>query len=409
MKPFLQLKSVAEVKKLIQQAAPVGTEQIGLAAAPGRHISQDFVAPYDLPGFIRSRMDGYAVQASDVFGASESSPALLTVTGECAAGALPARKLGPGQAAAIVTGAPLPEGADAVVMVENTRKAGPDQIEIIKPVTPGANLVEADEDAKEGQTLIAAGSRLRAQECGILASFGIQSLAVFKKPRIAIIATGDEIVPIDSDPGPCCLRDVNSWSIAAFCDLRGATPLQMGIAADDATALAQKLEQGLACADAVVMSGGSSAGVRDLTAQAFLSLPDAALLAHGVAMRPGKPFILARSDAKYLLGLPGHVTSALICCHVFLGPLLSCLQGQPAEPPKPWLPAVMERSVASAQGRADYIRCRLKQKAGAFIAQPLRSPSAVLSNLLEADGIVICPENSEGLAKGQQVRFYPLG
>lgn len=408
MKPFLHLKSVDEVMAIIYTLKPLSGESVDLAEAGGRYLCGNFHAPADLPGFVRSSMDGYAVATRDVFGASESMPAFLQVAGDCPVGRMPDFRLESGEAATIVTGAPLPPGADAVVMVEDSREAAKDQIEIIRPVAPGANTVDADEDAKQGQILISFGSLLRPQDIGILAAYGIQRVNVYKRPEVAIISTGDEIVSIDTMPGPCKLRDVNSWSLASLCSLHNGLPLRMGIVSDDPGSLQEKLLQCLELADVVLVSGGSSAGMRDHTVDAFLSLPDASLLVHGVAMRPGKPFILAKSGAKLLLGLPGHVTSALICAHVFLIPILGRLQGQTEIAPKPWIDARLSRSVASAQGRRDYIRCHLEQEEGEFVAQPLRSPSAVLGSLLAAEGLVICPENLEGLSKNQQVKFYPF-
>lgn len=409
MKPFLNLQSVDEVLALIYAMQPLDSEKVALAFASGRHLYKPFLAPADLPGFARSSMDGYAVRAADVFGASESTPAWLRVSGNCPVGVEPDLTLAPGEAASIVTGAALPSGADAVVMIEDSREAGQNQVEIIRSIAPGANVVERDEDASLGQVLIPACRRIRSQECGIFAAFGIQEIEVYRRPRVAIISTGNEIVPVDTTPDPCKLRDVNSWSLASFCELHNGIPVQMGIIPDERAKLDDILQKALTQSDVVVVSGGSSAGMRDLTAEAFLALPGAKLLAHGVAMRPGKPFILASAACgKPLLGLPGHVTSALLCAHVFLGPLLARLQGTAQGAPKPWITAKLSRSIASAQGRRDYIRCRLEKDGDEFIAQPLRSPSSVLCSLLSADGVVICPENAEGLTKGQQVKFFPL-
>lgn len=408
MKPFLSLKSVDEVLDLIFNLTPLGAETVSLENAINRRIFTNFQAPCDLPGFTRSTMDGYAVIASDVFGASESSPAFLKIAGNCPVGVRPDFNLNPGEAASIVTGAPLPSNADAVVMVEDTRKAGVSHIEIIRSVAPGANIVEADEDAAKGQPVIPKGQQIRAQEIGILAAFGIQEVAVFKKPAVAIISTGDEVVAIEEDLPPCKVRDVNSYSLEAFCKIHNANAERLGIIPDNKELLNMKLRAALEQADMVVVSGGSSAGMRDHTAEAFLSLPDASLLVHGVAMRPGKPFILALSGTKCLLGLPGHVTGALVCAHVFLAPIISRLQGEIKSALQPWIDATLARSIASAQGRRDYIRCALEEKEGEFIAQPLTGPSAVLSSLLVASGFVVCPENSEGIPKGKKVKFYPF-
>lgn len=408
MKPFMHLKSVKDIQDMIFGFPMLGSEDTPLQLAVGRRIAETFYAPGALPGFRRSTMDGYAVRARDVFGCGEGNPALLEIGPPCRMGEMPGFRLGPSMAAPILTGAPLPQGADAVVMIEHTRETGAGQIEITRPLAPGANIVEADEDAAPGQALIPAGKRLRAQEIGILAAFGVQSIATVKAARVAIISTGDEIAPIDAPLQPGQLRDVNSWSLEAECRLSGAQPRTLGIAPDDPEILRKMLAEATPDSDIALVSGGSSAGMRDHTIDAFLSLPDSRILVHGAAISPGKPFILGQSGKSILLGMPGHVSSALICAHVFLRPLIEHLQGLVSPDPAPWFEARLARSVASAQGRQDYIRCRLERRGDEFIAIPVMVPSAILSGLLEADGLVICPQDSEGLAKDQKVRVYPI-
>lgn len=408
MKPFLHLKSVDEIEKIIFSLPMLPCESIPLAKAAGRILAKPFYAPFALPGFRRSTMDGYAVRARDTFGASETSPALLTVEGACQMGKMPELTMQPGYAMPIFTGAPLPEGADAVVMVEHTRKAGNAQIEVTRAVAPGMHIVEADEDAAKGQMLMEAGALLRPQEIGMLAAFGVENIETMRPAKVAIISTGDEIRPISAELRPGQLHDVNSWSIEAVCKNNGAEPVRLGVVADDSTALQDAVRNGCKLADIVAVSGGSSAGMRDHTVEAFMAMENARLLAHGAAISPGKPFILATSSSACLLGLPGHVASALICAHVFLTPLINHLQGLRKPAPKPWFEATLSRSVASAQGRRDYIRCKLVQEGENFTAVPLTSPSAVITGLVQADGLVICPENSEGLVKGQKVRVYSV-
>ena len=408
MKPFLKLQSVDEILRIIFGLPVLPAEITPLEAACGRRAAKAFYAPHDLPGFRRSTMDGYAVIARDVFGASESNPALLQVTASCQMGKLPEFTLTHGQAAQIFTGAPMPAGADAVVMVEHTREAGRGQIEVGRSIAPGDHVIEADEDAAKGQEIIPAGKLLRPQEIGILAAFGAHEVETPRRPRVAIISTGDEIVPLDAPLSPGQIRDVNSWSLEAVCKGAGAITRRLGIARDEPAALREMLQEAAAEADIALVSGGSSAGMRDHAVEAFLSLPNSRILVHGAAISPGKPFILGLSGNVCLLGMPGHVTSALICARVFLEPLLHHLQGLVEPVPKPWFDATLSRSVASAHGRRDYIRCRLLVDGGEYVAMPLLAPSSVLGGLLEADGIVICPENSEGLSKGQKVKVYPI-
>lgn len=408
MKPFLKLQSVDEIIRIIFDLPVLPGEMTPLESALGRRIAKAFHAPHDLPGFRRSTMDGYAVIARDVFGASESNPALLETVGSCRMGKLPDFALAPGQAAQIFTGAPMPDGADAVVMIEHTRETGKGQIEVARSVAPGDHVIEADEDAAKSQEVIPAGKLLRPQEIGILAAFGARKVETFRKPRVAIISTGDEIVHIDAPLSAGQVRDVNSWSLDAVCKRSGAATRRLGIVRDEPDALLEMLEAAAVDADVALISGGSSAGMRDHTVEAFLALPGSRILVHGAAISPGKPFILGLSGDVCLLGLPGHVTSALICAKVFLEPLLNHLQGLAQPAPKPWFDATLSRSVASAQGRRDYIRCRLLREGDEYVAIPLLAPSSVLGGLIEADGLVICPENSEGLAKGQKVRVYPI-
>lgn len=407
MKPFLQLMPVDEIKRIIFSLPVLPVEPTPLDQAFGRCLATGFIAPCDLPGFRRSSMDGYAVVARDVFGASEGNPAILQVSHICRMGEKPEYALENGQAAQIFTGGALPDGADAVVMVEHTRDIGGGQIEVTTPVAPGMNIVEADDDAMEGQELIPAGKMIRAQEIGILAAFGVEKVETIRPAKTAIISTGDEIRTISAKLAPGEMRDVNSWSLAAICRKAGAIPERLGIVPDQQEQLAKKIKDCAAQSDVVIVSGGSSAGMRDHTAAAFLELPKSRILVHGAAISPGKPLILGVAGEVILLGLPGHVSSALVCANVFLVPLLHHLQGLARPRIKPWFDAILSRAVASAQGRRDYIRCRLKEEGDNLLAEPILSPSAVLSGLLEADGYVICPENSEGLARGQKVRVYP--
>ena len=310
--------------------------------------------------------------------------------------------LAPGQAARIFTGGMLPEGADCVVMVEYSRPAGDNLVELVRTQAPGDHVLEHDEDAAAGKVLIPSGRRLRPQEAGLLAALGQTRVRVARRPRVAIISTGDELVPCGEKPLPGQVRDVNSHSLAALCTGAGAQVRMDGLVRDDVAKLGTAVREALDWADIVLLSGGSSAGMRDHTVDIFLSMPESSLLVHGVAISPGKPFILARSGHACLMGLPGHVTSALVCARVFLLPLLRHLQGG-EEVPVPGVHAVLSRSVASAQGRRDFIRVRLVRTEQGWEADPVTTPSGLISGLVAADALVVCPENSEGLYAGQEV------
>lgn len=421
MKPFLTLQSVESVLEHIRAFPLLGEERVQLDDALGRSLAQCFSATEDLPGFDRSTVDGFACRARDVFGAQEGNPALVECVADCRMGEVPDIKLEEGQAARILTGGMLPQGADCVVMVEYSRPAGGNLIEITRSQAPGDNVIFRDDDATAGALLLQAGHRLRPQDIGLLAAFGVVDVEVRRKPLVAVLSTGDEVVPSSATPPPGKIRDINAHSIAALCREAGAQALRAGIVNDDAAKLKAAVTHLAEMHDVVVVSGGSSAGMRDHTVEIFESLPQAQLLVHGVAISPGKPFILARAVVNgrtvCLVGLPGHVTSALVCARVFLAPLLEHLQGHADSAKQPQVPAVLTRSVASAQGRRDYLRVKLrplpsqpprreqadKAPQPLYEAEPIMGASGLISGIAAADGLMVCPENREGYDAGDTV------
>lgn len=402
MKSFLTLQSVDAVLDMLEAFPLLPAETVPLDMAVGRYLAEDFHAPEDLPGFDRSTVDGYAVSARDVFGAQECSPALLECIGDCPMGAAAGLALREGQTARILTGGMLPRGADAVVMVEYSRPVSHDTVEIVRSLAPGDNVLMHDEDAARGRVAVAAGRVLRPQEIGFLAALGQEQVTVRRCPRVGIISTGDEIVPIGETPPPGKVRDVNSHSLAALCRRAGAQVVCGDLVRDDRERLAHSVRHALDVADIVLVSGGSSAGMRDYTVEIFQSMDASRLLVHGVSISPGKPFILARAGGKCLMGLPGHVSGALVCAQVFVAPLIRHMQGAQT-PIAPQVRARLTRAVASTQGRRDYIRVRLAQGAQGWEAVPLLGPSGLVCGLVQADALVVCPENSEGLYAGQEV------
>jgi molybdopterin molybdotransferase len=413
MTTFLTLQSVDAVLARIAAFAPVEAESIPASAGLGRTLARELRSFEDLPGFDRSTVDGFAVRARDVFGASEGSPALLDLLGECRMGGEPDIRLGPGQSARIWTGGMLPEGADAVVMLEYSRKAGDACIELTRPAAPGDNVILRDEDVAAGSCLLPAGRRLRPQDLGLLASLGQESVAVRRKPKIAVISSGDELTPVCAPLRPGLARESNSFMLCALVESAGGEAANLGLVPDDPEALIAALEKGLAFADAVLVSGGSSAGQRDFTRPAFERLPGFAVEAHGIAMRPGKPTILARRGNTSLWGLPGNPTAAFITGEVFVRALLRALLGQEAPVPGAALvKARLGRRIASAQGRRDFIRVGLESGPGADdfpIAMPFPGPSGLVFNPVRADGLIVCPESREGLEAGQVVDVHLLG
>ena len=407
---FFRLQTRAEVLALYPRFSRVGAEEVGLDDALGRVLAGPVAAPEAVPQFQRSTMDGYAVCARDTFGASVGAPQYLEIKGEVLMGAAPVRPLLPGEAFRVPTGAMLPEGADAVVMVEYTAEHPDLTLEVRRAVAPGENLLAPGEDVPAGKLLFDAGARLRPQDLGLLAALGITHLKAYRRPRVAILSSGDEIVPVARQPGPGQVRDANAHLAAAQVREGGGLPLLLGIIPDDFGALRAALAAAINDADLVLISGGSSVGARDLTLAAIRDLPASEVLVHGVAIRPGKPTILAAvglgsgSGARPLLGLPGHPASAAVVMEVLGRPLLAHLSGLEATPP--WgrtVTAALSRNLAGASGREDYVRVRLRPEGETLWAEPVLGPSGLISPLVNSDGLVMIPLGLEGLLKGEAV------
>jgi molybdopterin molybdotransferase len=316
--------------------------------------------------------------------------------------------VGPGEAWRIATGGMLPKGATAVVMVEYTNEMPDGTLEVRRPVAPGENVMHPGEDVRAKDPLFAAGRRLRPQDIGLLAALGVTRVRVYQKPRVAVLSSGDEIVPITKKPAPGRVRDANAFMVAAQVAEGGGIPLFKGIVPDDRDTLHAVLTEALEEADLVLISGGSSVGVRDLSLKAIQDLPEAEILVHGVAIRPGKPTILADIGGKPLLGLPGHPASAAVVMQVLGLPLLQRLAGL-ADNPAPWGGAVqaqLSRNLAGASGREDFVRVRLRREKDTLWADPVLGPSGLLSPLVKSDGLVVIPLGVEGLFKEDPVRVH---
>jgi len=377
---FFRLKTREEVLALYQRFSPLDAEEVALLDAAGRVVAAEIRAPEDIPPFPRASMDGYAVRAQDTFGATPGSPQYLTIIGEVAMGAVPDRQVAPGEALRLPTGAMLPPGADAVVMVEYTAEHPDLTLEVRRPVAPGENVLQPGEDVPQGEALFSAGRRLRPQDIGLLAALGIISIPVHRRPLTAVISSGDEIVPVSQTPGPAQVRDSNAYLASAWVELLGGAPFLWGIVPDDYRALKNSLAGALAEADLILISGGSSVGVRDLTMEAIQALPGAEILVHGVAIRPGKPTILAAVSGKPLLGLPGHPASAAVVMHVLGRPLLARLAGLSDYQTDRGgcVRARLSRNLAGAIGREDFVRVRLREEDGTLWADPIEEVSVQL-------------------------------
>lgn len=404
MDDFFNVTHLDDVLALRHDFGRVETEPVSQDAAFDRILAAAATADVDLPGFSRSTMDGYAVTAASTFGASEANPAYLTLCGSVTMGEAPTFDMGPGQAAGIATGGMLPRGADAVVMVEHTDVIDNDTIEVYRSVAPGQHIISAGEDYGRGETVLAPGTRIRAQEAGLLAAFGHTQIQVFRKPRVGIISTGDEIVPVDRVPPPGRIRDINTHTLSGLVRASGGIPVPFGIVEDDFAALQSACRRALDDTDTVLISGGSSVGIRDFTVRVLESLPQSRLLVHGISISPGKPTLLAKTGGKAVWGLPGHVVSAMVVFTVVVRPFLEALAGRSdTGDTGPRLPARLSRNVPSAQGRIDFIRVRLQHTPKGWKAEPLLGKSGLIHTMVQADGLIAVDMNTEGLDVGTEV------
>ncbi|MCW7753165.1 molybdopterin molybdotransferase MoeA [Desulfobotulus sp. H1] len=406
---FFSVISLDEALRLISLFPTMETEKQPVSEALHRILAESAVAGEDVPGFDRSTRDGFALRAKDTFGASESASPLFTLVGRIKTGDHPPFSIGPGQAAAIATGAMLPQGADSVVMIEDTTPIDDSLAEIHKSVAPGTHVIRKGDDARPGQLLLAQGKRLRPQDLGFLAGSGFTAVRVFKKPVIAILSTGDEVRPPESRLNPGEIRDINTRTLAAMVSEQGAVPLELPIAKDDEATLLQALQQALDASDVVLVSGGSSVGTLDFAPRAIAALPDTTILAHGLAIRPGKPTLIARAGNKPLIGLPGHAASAAIIFQVLVKPLIRRITGEkgirPEERP---FTARLSRNIASVMGRADYVRVAIQDEENPPLAVPMLGEAGLIRTLVEAQGLVCVPRDTEGLLQDSSVTVYPL-
>jgi molybdopterin molybdotransferase len=418
MNHFFNVKTLEEVSSLVEKFPAVGREIIDVADACSRILAVDLTAGRDLPGFRRATMDGYAVHAASTYGASESSPAWLELAGSIRMGDVPDFELAPGQAAPISTGGMLPKGANSVVMVEHTEAVDEGSVEIYKSVAPLQNVIDAAEDFARDQTVLADGTFIRPQEAGLAAGLGFSKLEVYQVPRVGIISTGDEIIPITQEPVPGKIRDINSYTLAGFIEEAHALPIRYGIIKDNPAALKKACEQALGECDMVLISGGSSVGTRDYTVEVLSSLADTEVLVHGMSVSPGKPTILAKSANKPVWGLPGQVVSAMVVVKIIVIPFLQRLQGYKAPVRQIRIPAKLTRNVASAQGRRDFVRvmlensplekCPLEPGPLRMLARPVLGKSGLIRTMIYADGLLEIGEHVEGLEKDTLVDIIIL-
>ena len=403
-KVFRELVSVEEAKRLLRERfdpKPLGVEEVSLDQAVGRVLGEDVVAQVDVPPFDRASMDGYAIHAEDSFGAEEDRPITLKITGKVMAGEAPTMSVGAGEAVEISTGAPVPKGVNAVVMVEYVSVR--DGLKVYRSVVPGENIMASGADIMAGELILRTGDILTPREMGVLAAIGRGSVKVFLKPKVAIMSTGNEVVA----PGGLLefgkIYDINGRTLADSVSENGGKPLFLGIISDLREEIHAKIQEALTIADMVLTSGGTSAGVGDLLYQIIDKLGPPGILVHGIAVRPGKPAIIGVARGRPIFGLPGYPTSALMIFNVFVRPVLREMAGLPSEVDNPVVGARTAERIFSSGGKREFLPVNLVQSESGYMIYPVPGGSGAITTLAEADGFIEIPEGRVYLDEGESV------
>lgn len=378
-------------------------EPVLLAEAAGRVLAADVTAPSDVPPFDRSGVDGFALRAGDLAGASAAQPVILQLTGEdIACGTAPLRAVGPGEASLIATGGPIPRGADAVVMVEHTDPLPDGRIEVRRAALPGQFIGWAGSDMARGETVLRQGSLIGAREIGMLAACGIAEVAVVARPRVAVLSTGDELAAPGTPLAPAQIHDANGPMIAAACAENGAVAQFLGACRDEAAPLEAAMRQALEGADMLILSGGTSKGAGDLTHRIVAGLGRPGIVVHGVALKPGKPLCLAVCDGKPVVVLPGFPTSAMFTFYDIVAPVLRRMAGLPARP-EHQMQAQLPVRLASELGRTEFAMVALSEGPEGPVAYPTGKGSGAVTSFTQADGYVQIPALADHLPGGAEV------
>jgi molybdopterin molybdotransferase len=428
MPEFLTLLPPDEARALLLSHLSLpgpDSETIDVPSSLGRILAEDIFAPHPLPDFQRSTVDGYAVHARDTHGASDSLPAYLILEGEVPMGEAPGFEIEASQCALIHTGGMLPVGADAVVMLEYAQRVQSREIEIFRAVAEGENVIRVGEDVAGGQKVLARGSRIRPAEIGGLMALGIAQVSVAQRVRVGLISTGDEVIEPGRSPKPGQVRDVNTYTLAALIEKSGGTAILYGIVPDTFEAVRRVAAAALAESDVVIITAGSSASTRDLTADVIRALGQPGVLVHGINTRPGKPTILGVCNGKVVMGLPGNPVSALVNGYLFVVPVIEKLLA--ARPrPDPAILARLTVNLSSQAGREDWWPVRLipgVQESEAlrsvsrrgstviypgYSAEPIFGKSNLIFTLASADGLLRIHPNATGLSAGEIVEVYLL-
>jgi len=380
--------------------------EINIENSIARILSRDILSPENLPDFSRSTMDGFAVNSADTFAATEGMPAYLNVIGEVYMGEKPGFRIKKGEAAKIPTGGMLPEGTDAVVMFEHTSLIDEKIIEVLKPVASGENIIQVGEDCKKGDVILTKGHRIRAQDTGALSGVGITKVWLYEKPKVAIITTGDEIVPPANPLKLGQVRDINSYTLSGLIETCGGTVIKKGIFPDEYEILHKIVKESFQDSNIVIITGGSSVGTKDMAERLINSLGKPGVLFHGVSIKPGKPIIGGAVDGKPVFGLPGHPAAVTVCFDLFVKPVLRLISGEKEKLQhrfKKTVRAKLSKNISSATGREDYIKVFLEEKNGELWAVPVLGKSGLITTLAMAEGTIVVPLRKTGFEQGTEV------
>jgi molybdenum cofactor synthesis domain-containing protein len=403
---FRKLMTFDEAKKAIEdqfQPAFLGEEEAVLLEAYNRVLNEDVVSTFDIPPFNRSTVDGYAVRAEDTFGAEENEPAKLKVTGVVNVGESPSVVLAKKEAVEIVTGAPIPEGANAVVMVEDTEREE-DELHVFNSVTANENVMKKGSDIRKGDTVLLKGQVLGSSEIGVLAALGLTKVNVLKIPIVAVLSTGGEVTELGKALPEGKIYDINAYSVSTAVIESGGKPVYQGVVPDDKVALQKAMQIALASSDMVITSGGVSVGPHDYTPQIVDSLGKPGIIVYGIALKPGKPTTFGLVGSKPVFSLPGHPTSALLVFYLLARPIVQRLAGRPITPIKN-VRAIAGLRMFSARGRRTFVMVKLEfDRNCRLIAEPVETgASGAITTLAKADGFVEVPENEQFIDIDQEV------
>lgn len=402
---LLRVDTVKEVQEKMDhyfQRFQQNMEEISILDALGRVLAQDVYAPIDLPEFHRSTVDGYAVLSKDTFGVSESLPNFLEVVGKVEMGEETELYVESGKAVYVPTGGMIPKGADAVVMIEYIEHLDEKTMAVYRPVAPGDGMISKGEDMKKGDVILSKGRKIKPQDIGALSGVGIHKVKVFQRPRVAVLSTGDEIVAPGDEIKFGQIRDINTYALSAMVMEMGGEVIYKSVIKDDYQTLKKTIQQVVDKSDLVIISGGSSVGVKDVTAKVIDDLGEPGVFVHGVAIKPGKPTIIGRIKHTAVFGLPGHPVSALIVFQIFGKYFIDKMLSIDTKDQRV-VQAVASSNIHSSPGKETYQMVTITQENGEYIAKPIYGKSAAISLMIQADGYIKIDTNKEGIQKGEKV------